>query len=114
MRSKKTLAGGAALLVLALGGGGVAKADRLVSNSELLRRALRQAADSMVAAMPPQPHAHVVILPAAGQRVEWAVENQLAASARDHAGRISFHGPMGDTTTTDPDAPIDTTASPPP
>src|SRR5207244_1878031 len=49
----------------------------------------------------------VVILPAAGQRVEWAVENQLAASARDRAGRISFHGPMGDTTTTDPDAPID-------
>src|SRR5512140_2060656 len=88
-------------LVLALAGparaAGPVAGERLVSNSEMLRRALRGAADSMVSAMPLGSRDVVVILPAAGQRSEWALENEIADLLQRRVARLSFHGALSDT-----------------
>ncbi|MBI5837232.1 MAG: hypothetical protein HZB25_08310 [Candidatus Eisenbacteria bacterium] len=76
---------------------GLPAAERLTSNSEMLRRAVRGAVDSMVSVMPLGPRDVVVILPAAGQRPEWALENEIAELLQRRVARLSFHGALSDT-----------------
>jgi len=86
------------LAVLAAGLPGAARADRLVSNSQLLSRAVRGALDSLLASVPAPNLESVVILPAAGQKPEWALENEIAGLLQKRAKRLTFHGPLTDTT----------------
>jgi hypothetical protein len=88
---------GPALCIAAMCFAAGASADRLPTNSELVGRALRSAADSIAAQLPLDRQTSIVILPSPGQGPDWAVENQIAGAIQTRAGRVSFHGALADT-----------------
>ena len=74
----------------------LARADQLVSNSQLLGRAVRGALDSALVAAPFKRTESVVILPAAGQASDWALENEMSAWLQRRVARLTFHGALED------------------
>jgi hypothetical protein len=60
------------------------------TNSDLLTRALRAAADSAFHNLPLRRDATVVLVPAPGQSTEWAVENQLAETIKGRVAKLTF------------------------
>ncbi|HVP39011.1 MAG TPA: hypothetical protein VMS93_07490 [Candidatus Saccharimonadales bacterium] len=104
MRTERAAPRVAAVAVLALCAAGAARGERLASNSELLRRVIHGAVDSVLAAVPVASGEAVVVMPAAGQSQEWALENELAAALHDRAHRVTFHGPLEDSASAAPGA----------
>ncbi len=105
MQTSRKIPAGAAVLVAALvATAAPGRADPLLSNSNLLSHALRAAADSTLRQLPVAPTVHVVVLPAAGQRPVWGLENELGDMLKRRLDRVSFHGPLADTATTPHDS----------
>jgi hypothetical protein len=75
---------------------GAARADGLISNSQLLGRAVRGALDSALVTAPLKRTQSVVVLPAAGQAPDWALENEISTWLQHRVARLTFHGALED------------------
>jgi hypothetical protein len=83
---------------------GAARADRILSNSQLLGRAVRGALDSTLVAAPFRKSESVVILPAHGQASDWALENEISTWLLRRVARLTFHGVLEDSVAVEAEA----------